>query len=149
VNDQPTAIDLLRTVERFLEEQVVGQLQGPARFHARVAANVVAIVAREIETEDAHAAAEWERLGRLLELDGELPATRTAREAGLRERNEALVARIRTGDADGGAFAEAVLTHLRATADEKLDVSRPPRQGRERPPLEGRERPPREGRERP
>jgi len=133
VNDRPTSVDLLRTVERFLEEQVVGQLQGPARFHARVAANVVAIVAREIETEDAHGAAEWRRLGRLLGLEGDAPATREAREAGLRERNEALVTRIRAGDADAGPFAEAVLAHLRATVDEKMDVSRPPRVGRERP----------------
>jgi hypothetical protein len=132
VNDRPTAVDLLRTVERFLEEQVVGQLQGPARFHARVAANVVAIVAREIEMADAHGAAEWERLGGLLGLEGDVPPTREAREAGLRERNEALVERIRAGDADSGDFARAVLEHLRATADEKMDVSRQPRVGRER-----------------
>jgi len=132
VNDRPTSVDLLRTVERFLEEHVVGQLQGPARFHARVAANVVAIVAREIETEDAHGAAEWDRLGRLLELDGGVPGTREAREAGLCARNEALAARIRAGDADAGPFADAVLAHLRATVDERMDVSRPPRVGRER-----------------
>ncbi len=63
MNDQPRAEDLLRAVERFLEEQVVGQLQGPARFQARVAANVVAMVAREIETEAEHARGEWETLG--------------------------------------------------------------------------------------
>lgn len=143
MNDRPTSVDLLRTVERFLEEEVVGKLQGPARFHARVAANVVAIVAREIETEDAHGAAEWERLGRLLGESGEVPATREAREAGLRARNEALVERIRAGEADGGPFARAVLDHLRATVDEKMDVSRPPRVGRERPAGAGRKHSPR------
>ncbi len=132
MNDRPTSVDLLRTVERFLEEQVVGQLQGPARFHARVAANVVAIVAREIETEDAHSAAEWERLGGLLGDSDELPAARDARHEGLRARNEALSERIRAGDADTGPFAEVVLAHLRATVDEKMEVSRPPRVGRER-----------------
>jgi len=131
VNDRPTSVDLLRTVERFLEEQVVGQLQGPARFHARVAANVVAIVAREIETGDDHEAAEWERLGRLLDDPAEAPTTREGRHDGLRARNEALTERIRAGDADAGPFAEAVLAHLRATVDEKMDVSKPPRVGRE------------------
>ncbi len=132
MNDQPTSVDLLRTVERFLEEQVVGQLQGPARFHARVAANVVAIVAREIETDDAHGVAEWERLGQLLEDPSDPPAQGDARRADLRARNEALIERIRNGDADAGPFREAVLEHLRATVDEKMDVSRPPRVGRER-----------------
>jgi len=127
MNDAPEAADLLRSVERFLEETVVGQLEGPARYHARVAANVVAIVAREIETEDAHAASEWERLGRLLDDPAPLPATRNARRADLRARNDVLVERIRAGDADAGPFAEAVLAHLRATIDEKMDVSRPPR----------------------
>ena len=61
----------------------------------------------------------------------EAPATRDARHEGLRTRNEALVGRIRAGDADAGAFAEAVLAHLRATVDEKMDVSKPPRVGRE------------------
>ncbi|MBW2316878.1 MAG: hypothetical protein JRH10_22170 [Deltaproteobacteria bacterium] len=132
MNDRPTSVDLLRTVERFLEEQVVGQLQGPARFHARVAANVVAIVAREIETEDAHSVAEWARLGSLLEDTAEAPTARDARHEGLRARNEALVERIRAGDADAGPFAQAVLAHLRATVDEKMEVSKPPRVGRER-----------------
>lgn len=133
MNDAPSAEDLLRTVERFLEEQVVVRLEGPARFHARVAANVVAIVAREIETEETHARAEWERLGRLLDDGAEPPPDgRAARRDALRASNEALVARIREGDADAGDFRDAVLAHLRATVDEKLDVSRPPRVGRER-----------------
>jgi hypothetical protein len=132
VNDEPTAVELLRTVERFLEDDVVGRLDGPARFHARVAANVVAMVAREIETDDAHARAEWRRLDALLGDDAEPPETRDARHAALRERNEALVERIRAGDADDGAFRDALLAHLRATVDEKMAVSRPPRVGRKK-----------------
>jgi hypothetical protein len=132
MNDQPTSVDLLRTVERFLEEQVVGQLQGPARFHARVAANVVAIVAREIEVSGEHEAAEWARLGELLGLDGDAPADRDERHAGLRERNAALVERIRAGDADAGPWSSSLLAHLRATVDEKMAVSHPPRVGRPR-----------------
>ena len=54
MNDRPTAEELLRAVERFLEREVVPRLDGVPKFHARVAANVVAMVAREIETADAH-----------------------------------------------------------------------------------------------
>lgn len=130
MNDRPTAVELLRAVEGFLEGDAVARLKGPARFHARVAANVVAMVAREIETEDDHGSAEWERLGRLLGESGERPARREALHEGLRARNLKLVERIRAGDAAGGDFRRDVLAHLRATVDEKLSVSRPPRAGR-------------------
>ena len=66
MNDQPSAEELLRAVERFLEHEVVPRLEGVPKFHARVAANVVAMVAREIETADAHERGEWLRLGELL-----------------------------------------------------------------------------------
>lgn len=78
MNDRPTAAELLAAVERFLEETAVPGLEGPARFHARVAANVVRIVARELATEDAHLAREWDGLAALLADDAEPPAARAA-----------------------------------------------------------------------
>jgi hypothetical protein len=128
VNDEPRAEDLLRAVELFLEREVVGRLEGVPRFHARVAANVVAMVAREIETQDAHLRGEWERLTDLLGDAVEWPEARTDQLEGLRARNEALCARIRSGEADTGPFRAELLAHLRRTADDKMDVSRPPRQ---------------------
>lgn len=129
MNDAPEAETLLRAVERFLERDVVPALGGVARFHARVAANVVAMVARELETEDGHQAGEWARLGRLLGAEASpLPETRGARREGLLRRNEALVARIRAGEADAGPFRAQLLEHLRRTVDDKMEVSRPPRQ---------------------
>ncbi len=130
MNDQPDAPTLLRAVEGFLEHQVVPKLNGPARYHARVAANVVAIVAREIETEESHWAAEWERLGGLLGEQTSPPDSRDAYRDALRARNEELAARIREGKADRGEWRRAVVAHLRETVDAKLAVSRPPRQGR-------------------
>ena len=104
MNDAPHAEDLLRAVERFLEGEVVPALDGVARFHARVAANVVAMVAREIETDATHVRGEWERLAALLGDEGPLPAERGEQRAALIARNEALVARIRAGDADAGGL---------------------------------------------
>jgi hypothetical protein len=130
VNDRPTAEELLRAVERFLETEVVPRLEGVPKFHARVAANVVALVAREIETVDAHEHGEWLRLGALLGSEGEAPEGREARRAALLARNAELAARIRAGDADGGAWRAELLAHLRRTVAEKLEVARPPRQGR-------------------
>ena len=42
---------------------------------------------------------------------------------------EELVARIRTGDADTGPWRSALLTHLRETVDDKLEVARGPLRG--------------------
>jgi hypothetical protein len=130
VNDRPTAEELLRAVERFLEVDVVPRLEGVPKFHARVAANVVAMVAREIETADAQERGEWERLGALLGSGEEAPQERDARRAALLARNEDLARRIRAGEADAGAWRGELLAHLRRTVADKLEVARPPRQGR-------------------
>jgi hypothetical protein len=129
VNDRPTASELLRAVERFLEQEVVPHLDGPRRYHARVAANVVAIVAREIETEEAQLQAEWERLGALLGLREERPGAREALREAVAGRTRALVERIRRGDADQGPWRAELIAHLRRSVADKLTVSRPPRGG--------------------
>jgi aminoglycoside phosphotransferase (APT) family kinase protein len=46
---RPTASELLDAVRGFLAEQVMPATSGPLAFHARVAANVLGIVARELE----------------------------------------------------------------------------------------------------
>jgi hypothetical protein len=131
VNDRPTAVELLRAVERFVEQDVVPSLDGVKQYHARIAANVVAIVAREIETEDGHSRAEWERLSNLLGEAPALPEDRAARGSALRERNEELSRRIRAGEADSGPWRGRVLSHLRETVAAKLEVAKPPRQERD------------------
>ena len=127
MNDRPTAVELLHAVRDFLKEDVLPRLEGRERFHARVAANVVAIVAREIETEEDHLLAEWRRLGALLDDAAEPPASREELRDGVCARTEALVERIRGGDADGGPFRQAVRGHLRETVDAKLEVAQPAR----------------------
>ena len=128
MNDRPTSVALLRAVERFLQKDVVPNLSGPRRYHARIAANVVAIVAREIETEERHLRGEWERLGSLLEVDGAAPREREALRDRVRDLSQILAERIRTGDADAEPWRGRVLAHLRQTVSDKLDVARPPRE---------------------
>jgi hypothetical protein len=128
MNDRPDAAELLAAVERFLEESVVPALDGPARFHARVAANVVRIVAREIATEEAHLGREWDGLSVLLGAEGEEPPReRAALREELLARNEELVRRIRAGRADSGPWRAALLEHLSRVVADKLDVAQPPR----------------------
>jgi len=127
MNDRPDAVELLTAVRDFLEGEAVPRLSGRERYHARVAANVVAIVARELESEEEQLGSEWRRLGTLLDEPAEPPAARRELRDGVRARSERLAERIRAGDADGGAFREAVLDHLRRTVAAKLEVARPPR----------------------
>lgn len=125
MQDRPDALELLNAVRVFLEEQVVPALEGTLQFHARVAANVLAIVGREITFGEDALRSEWSRLGALL---GETaPASeRGADLAGaIRDRNEVLAARIRAGDADTGAWRADVLAHLRATSTERLTIANP------------------------
>jgi hypothetical protein len=129
MNDRPSVTELLAAVERFLEETAVPALEGPAKYHARVAANVVRIVARELATEDAHLAREWDGLTALL--GGETaakPSERTLLREAIVARNDELVRRIRAGDSDAGPWRAALLDHLSRVIADKLDVSQPPRE---------------------
>jgi hypothetical protein len=125
-------MELLRAVERFLERDVVPATQGVVKFHARVAANVVAMVAHELETEDGHARTEWAGLSALLghaELPADpLPGDRAARREALLARNAELVRRIRAGEADTGPWRARLLDHLAGVVRAKLEVAKPPRQ---------------------
>lgn len=64
-HDIPSAVALLRAVEDFLRGDVLGATEGRIAFHVRVAANVVAMVARQIELGPAQAAAHRAALGEL------------------------------------------------------------------------------------
>lgn len=124
MNDRPDAQELLGAVERFLREDVVPALEGPRRLHARVAANVVAMVGREIAHGDADLRAEWRGLTELLGQHGEAPpGDAAALQRRVKEAGEELVRRIRAGEADAGPFRDAVLTHLKRSVDAKLAVS--------------------------
>ena len=125
MQDRPTLQELLAAVRAFLEDDAVPALDGRRRFHARVAANVLAIVGREV-ADDATLTAEWTRLATLLgHAETTSPVDPAARHTAVRELTVALVERIRRGDADTGPFASAVRAHVRATVREKLRVANP------------------------
>ncbi|HEY5662532.1 MAG TPA: DUF6285 domain-containing protein [Ilumatobacter sp.] len=61
-HDSPTAAELVEAVREWIERDVTA---ATSRFHARVAANVLAIVEREIELGPEQAARHRRRLDRL------------------------------------------------------------------------------------
>jgi len=132
MQDRPTILELLAAVREFLAHQVVPALEGGRQFHARVAANVLSIVERELRDADEQLRAEWMRLQPLCaeESDDEPveeapPEDPVVLRAAVGALNAELAARIRQGDADGAPLRAAVLAHLRATIEDKLRIANP------------------------
>jgi hypothetical protein len=122
MQDRPTYDELLAAVERFLDEEIVPNTQGSRGFHARVAANVLRIVRRELSNEDEQLAREWAGLDGLLG-EQERPNDRAALREELASRNGELCERIRAGDR--ALDSAAVVAHVRRTVRDKLLVSNP------------------------
>lgn len=110
--DRPSAAQLIAAVRDFLEQVAQPQLSGHSAFHARVAANALAIVLRELSLGAEQDAAERERLRALLGSDGPLEA-----------QNRALCRAIRAGEI--ALDTPGLLEHLRATTLAKLAVDQP------------------------
>lgn len=125
MQDRPSYSELLAAVQHFIEHDALPVLDGPKKFHARVAANVLAIVQRELQHEDEQLRAEWMRLDELLGSAEPLLTERHALTTRLRERTEQLCARIRHGEADSGPWRPLVLAHVRQTVTDKLIVANP------------------------
>lgn len=64
-HDEPDAATLLEAVREFLRSEVEPQTEGRLRYHLKVAANVLAIVERELEVGPEQAVRHGERLRRL------------------------------------------------------------------------------------
>ncbi len=124
MQDRPTHDELLAAVEHFLDSEIVPNVPGSRGFHARVAANAIRIVRRELSGQEERLAAEWSRLEAVLG-PAKRPAGREELRAALRERNEALSSLIRNGDADEGEIAGQVFEHVRRTVRDKLTVTDP------------------------
>jgi hypothetical protein len=124
MHDRPTVDELLRGVELLLDEQLVPSLDGARKYNARVAANVIRIVRRELQLSESQLAAEWRGLDLVLGPQPR-PETASATVQALRTRNEELSERIRAGDADEGRFRDIVFAHVRDTVHAKLEVSDP------------------------
>src|SRR5258708_23107257 len=110
--DQPSALELVTAVKEFIEKHAMPQLSGHTAFHARVAANALGIVARELEFGPAANAEERARLAALLDTDGSLD-----------ELNRELCRRIRTGDI--GVSAPGLGDHMRSTTMDKVGIDQP------------------------
>jgi aminoglycoside phosphotransferase (APT) family kinase protein len=105
-HDRPTAAELVEAVREYLEADVLPATEGRVSFHARVAANVLAMVERQLAVGGGQARAHHERLAGLGVAD-----------------DAALVADLRAGALDD-RLAE-VLPVVRASVVDKVSVANP------------------------
>lgn len=124
MQDRPNYDELLEAVASFLTNDVMANSTGRTNFHARVAANVVEMVRRELGSQERDLPGEWAGLDALLGME-DRPSTITELRDRLHVRNTDLAQRIRDGQAVSGAFRQSVLTHLRRVTREKLAVTNP------------------------
>ncbi|MEI9997292.1 MAG: DUF6285 domain-containing protein [Rhizomicrobium sp.] len=110
--DQPSILELVTAVRDFLEQRAMPELKGHTAFHARVAANALGIVARELEYGGGAGEAERARLVGLLGHDGRLEAL-----------NRELCAAIREGRLD--LETPGLADHLALTTRDKVAIDQP------------------------
>ncbi len=123
--ERPTRLELLEAVRRFMDEELIGELDGVKRFHALVASNALGIVARELELEGPSLLERHEHLRRLLGQGAEAPADPAELSEAVDALERALVQRIRAGDADAAPFRDDVLAYLERSVGERLAVDNP------------------------
>lgn len=110
--DQPSMRELVDAVREFLETRAMPELKGHTAFHARVAANALAIVVRELDQGAQSAAEELARLRGLLRHDGTLE-----------ELNRELCRRIRAGEIT--LETPGLADHLEKTTRDKVAIDQP------------------------
>lgn len=108
----PDAASLLKAATKYLEEELLPTLTDYYRFQARVTANVLNLVRRELELYEKQAVAERSRLANLLGYDADTEAL-----------NVDLAKRIRSG-----AIAvddDSLRTHIRQSLVDALAINNP------------------------
>ncbi|RLA38771.1 MAG: hypothetical protein DRQ64_08260 [Gammaproteobacteria bacterium] len=118
--DRATAEELLAGVEGFLRKDVLPQLSGASIYKCRVAANMLAIVQRELAQGGAADKAELEGLqnllGRKSDNNEDVPTS-------LDDLNAEFCAKIRSGELD--QQRETVIAHTRRTLIDKVGIANP------------------------
>lgn len=112
MHQRPDPDDLLAAVSMYLREQALPQLPGHAAYLARVAANALDIVRRQLQLAPVADAGELQRLRHLLQCDGALDAL-----------NLLLCERIAAGEI--GLHTPGLAEHLWSTTLDKLAVDQP------------------------
>ena len=124
MRDKPSSVELLEALAVFLRDEAAPRLDGGLRFKAIVGANVAQIVAREIALSAAQDLAHFDRLVRLLGVNGTKEEGTNVASA-ITDLSRELCHRIEIGEFDTLPRREELLRHLRACVNEKLAIDNP------------------------
>jgi hypothetical protein len=125
MQDRPTSVELLEAAADFVESELVPAIQGARQFQARVVANVMRIVAREIKMEDPLVRSEVKALALLLRRDKPHLHSLDDLHKAAASMGEELTAKIRAGEADDGDWRGEVLAVVRQSVEDKLRIANP------------------------
>ncbi len=125
MQDRPTSVELLEAAADFVDGELVPAIQGARQFQARVVANVMRIVAREIKLEDPLVRGEVKALARLRGRDAPHLHSLDDLRAAAASMGEELTAKIRAGAADTGDWRREVLAVVRQSVEDKLRIANP------------------------
>ncbi|MCK1361700.1 DUF6285 domain-containing protein [Bradyrhizobium sp. 199] len=112
MQDEPTPVELTKSVADFLRNDITPLISGHEAFKLRVAINILDLVTRQLTREAGSDAREVERLRALLGMDGSVT-----------ELNLVLAERIAKGEVD--LATPGLAEHLWATTMDKLAVDQP------------------------
>jgi len=123
MQDRPDAPELLEAVAEYLFAELRPEVPREQRFKLLVAANVCAVVARELRAGDAPIRADLELLSEILGEDPGVAVADEELEARAREAAAGLARRLRSGELDDhlAELGPRLAEHVRR----KLDVARP------------------------
>jgi uncharacterized protein DUF6285 len=121
--DSPDAAELLDAVAEYLFGELRSEVPREQRFKVLVAANICAVVAREIRAGEGPTREDLALFRELLGEEGESPSDPEALAAETREAAQELSGRLRAGELDDrlDELAPRLAEHVRR----KLDVARP------------------------
>jgi hypothetical protein len=126
MHDRPTAAELVSAARQYLEGDLLPTLtDARLRFQTLVAANVLAVVERELRVGEGQLVEEWHWLAGLLGLPVPVPPRLAALQEAVREANERLCQRIRQGEYDEADRFRELCRHLRRDVERKLEVANP------------------------
>lgn len=122
MQDRPTSGELLEAVAEYLFAELRPEVPREQRFKVLVAANICAVVARELGTGDAPDREDLELFGELLGEEA-MPGEPEELDLAVREAAGRLAERLRSGELDERMeeLSDRLAEHVRR----KLDVARP------------------------
>jgi hypothetical protein len=121
--DRPTAPELLESVAEYLFAELRPEVPREQRFKVLVAANVCAVVAREIRAGEGPTREDLALFRELLGEPGEAPESSEELAAEMGRAGQALARRLRAGELDDrlAELAPKLAGHVRR----KLEIARP------------------------